>query len=73
MPANHTFTNSPEQCLLLLQTTFLNCLLYTNDILGTQSIDLPAINAGLFAVPMDIMGWAICHTSETFDRHMYTA
>jgi len=62
--------HSREQCLLLQQATFLNCLLYANDMLGTQSIALPAISAGLFAIPMDIVGRAIWHAIETFDHHM---
>jgi len=62
--------HSQEQCLLLLQATFLNCLQYANVILGTQSIALPAISAGLFAILMGIVKRAICHAIETFDHHM---
>jgi len=47
-----------RQCLELLKATFLNCLVYANDILRARSIAMPAISSGLFGVPMNIVNSA---------------
>jgi len=58
------------QCLELLKATFLNCLVYANDVLCAKSIAIPAIGAGLFGVPMDIVNLAITYAIQSFDRYM---
>jgi len=57
-------------CLELLQATFFNCLLYANDVLGVQSIAIPAISSGIFGVPMNIVGLAIFNALQVFDNYL---
>jgi len=60
------------QCLELLEPTFLNCLLYANDILEARSIALPAISAGVFGVPIHIVALAISNAAWIFDQYLTT-
>ena len=60
------------QCLELLKATFLNCLVYANDVLCAKSIAMPAISSGLLGVPMDIVNLAITYAIQSFDRYMTT-
>jgi len=61
-----------EQCLELLRATFLNCLLYANDVLCAKSIAMPAISSGIFGVPMNIVSAAIAYAIQSFDRYLTT-
>ena len=63
---------SVTQCLELLEVTFLNCMLYANDVLEVRSIALPAISAGVFGVPIHILALAISNTTRIFDRYLTT-
>jgi len=65
-------TPDRELCLELLKATFLNCLLYANDVLCAKSIAMPAISSGLFCVPMDIVSAATAYAIQSFDRYLTT-
>jgi len=58
--------------LELLEATFLNCLLYANDVLEARSIALPAISAGVFGVLIHIVALAIRNATRIFDRYLTT-
>jgi len=43
-----------RQCFRLLEQTFLNCFVYTNDTLHMQSLALPAISSGIIFVLLQL-------------------
>jgi len=47
----HTGQATRQDCFTLVQSTILQCLEYTENILESESLAIPAISSGVFAVP----------------------
>ncbi|XP_070557073.1 protein mono-ADP-ribosyltransferase PARP14-like [Ptychodera flava] len=61
-------SGSEAQCRQLLQETVKNCLTYAASKLNAKSIALPAINTGMYGVPVDVCAEATFNGIKKFGQ-----
>ncbi|XP_013403375.1 uncharacterized protein LOC106168751 [Lingula anatina] len=61
-----------EGCAIELRWTFYNCLKYAGDpdIVGAESVAIPAISSGIFGVPKQTVAQALLEAVLDFDREL---
>jgi len=64
----HSGQATRQECFTLVQSTILQCLEYTENILEFKSLSIPAISTGLFGVPRVDVAQAMYQAILKFDQ-----